>query len=36
VGTEGTDEAFARVARPQAVREAVVRQAPGSRVARTR
>ena len=36
VGTGGTVEAFARVAQPQALREAVVRQAPSSTAARTR
>ena len=35
-GTGGTVEAFARVAHPQALREAVVRQAPGSPAARRR
>jgi uncharacterized membrane protein YdbT with pleckstrin-like domain len=36
VGTGGTVEAFARVAQPQALREAVVRQSPPSPAARTR
>jgi len=36
VGTGGTVEAFARVAQPQALREAVVSQAPSSTAARTR
>ncbi|HYR95621.1 MAG TPA: PH domain-containing protein [Candidatus Binatus sp.] len=36
VGTGGTVEAFPRVAHPQALREAVVRQAPGSAVSRAR
>ena len=35
-GTGGTVEAFARVAHPQGLREAVVRQAPGSPGARKR
>src|SRR5438552_7920660 len=36
VGTGGTVETFARVAQPQALREAVVRQAPPATAARTR
>ena len=36
VGTGGTVEEFARVAHPQALREAVVRQAPRSTAARAR
>ena len=36
VGTGGTVEAFARVARPQGLRETVIRQAPGSSAARRR
>src|SRR6266852_1776858 len=35
VGTGGTVETFARVAQPQALREAVVRQAPPATAART-
>jgi uncharacterized membrane protein YdbT with pleckstrin-like domain len=36
VGTGGTAEAFARVRRPDALRDAVVRQLPASPVARAR
>jgi uncharacterized membrane protein YdbT with pleckstrin-like domain len=36
VGTGGTVETFARVAQPQALREAVIRQAPPATAARTR
>jgi uncharacterized membrane protein YdbT with pleckstrin-like domain len=36
VGTGGTVEAFARVAQPQGLREAVIRQAPGPPAARRR
>jgi uncharacterized membrane protein YdbT with pleckstrin-like domain len=36
VGTGGTVEAFPRVSRPQGLREAVARQAPGSPVVRAR